>query len=126
MAPVISRFAAGKSVETTISTGSRDVRELRLHLRALILQLQRVDALPSLLVFRGDHIHQAVDHALFCGRKVPPFNARLELSDATDYEVSMTPKTNAGSQTTRPLPRKGLIATILKLVGTANSRKNAL
>ena len=42
------------------------------------------------------------------------------------YSVSMMPNTSEGSHTIRPLPRSGRIATMLKLVGTASSRRKAL
>ena len=42
------------------------------------------------------------------------------------YSASITANTSDGSHTISPLPRSGLTLTMLKLVGTTISRKNAL
>ncbi|MNE44809.1 hypothetical protein D3C80_1390570 [compost metagenome] len=62
--------------------GRGDVGELGLHFRALVGQLQRINAVPGLAVFLADHIHQAVDHALFGVREVAPFDAGLQPAGA--------------------------------------------
>src|SRR5206468_12286815 len=65
----------------------RDVRELRLHLRALVLELERVDAVPGLLVFLGDHVDQAPDDALLGRREVAALDARVVLAGAAEERV---------------------------------------
>src|SRR5450631_2992637 len=51
---------------------------------------------------------------------------RVGYLPAPPNKASMTAKTSDGSQTISPSPRKGLTLTMLKLVGTAISRRKAL
>ena len=67
--------------------GRGDVGELRLHLRALVFQLQRIDADPGLAVFLDDDFHHAQDHALLGGREIAPLDPGLELADAAVERV---------------------------------------
>ena len=67
--------------------GRGDVGELRLHLRALVVQLQRVDAVPGLLVLGDDHLDQARDDALLGGREVAALDAGVELAGAAEQRV---------------------------------------
>mmetsp|Transcript_48327 Transcript_48327/g.117598 ORF Transcript_48327/g.117598 Transcript_48327/m.117598 type:complete len:428 (+) Transcript_48327:250-1533(+) len=67
--------------------GRRDGGELRLHLRALVLQLQRVDALPGLVVLGQDHFDDACDDALLGRREITALDAGVEFADATEQAV---------------------------------------
>ena len=77
--------------------------------------------LSGLLVLGCDDINQAVDHPLLSSGKVTTLNSSLKLSDAAIQRINDT--NTKAAQTTNPLPRNGQMATMLKLVGTANSRK---
>gem|GEM_PF-5866462 len=70
--------------------GRGDVGELRLHLRTLVAQLQRIDAVPGLLVFLADHVDQAVDHALLGVREVTSFDTRLQPARAAVQRIDDT------------------------------------
>src|SRR3989344_5066420 len=86
--------------------GGGNVGKLRLHLRPLVLQLQRVNALQGLFVFSTDHVHQAVDDPLLRGRKIPTFNPCLELAHAA---VQRTDGHNVEVRGYRQLAQKGAV-----------------
>src|SRR6218665_3431221 len=63
------------------------IRELWLHLRALVFELERINALPGFFVFGADHVDQPVDDPLLGRRKIPPLDPGLELAGAAEQGV---------------------------------------
>jgi hypothetical protein len=52
MVPLVSPISSGENdVAHDDFAGRGDVGELRLHFRALVVQLERIDAAPGLVVF---------------------------------------------------------------------------
>ena len=64
-----------------------DVGELRLHLRAHVVELELVDAFPGALVVGHDDVDQAADHLLLGRREIASLDPRRVLAGAAEERV---------------------------------------
>ncbi|MPM98521.1 hypothetical protein SDC9_145709 [bioreactor metagenome] len=65
----------------------RDAGELRVHLRADVLELDCVHRLPSLRIFGEDDAQQALDDALLGGGEITPLDPGMEAAVAAEHVV---------------------------------------
>ena len=123
MAPERSPISIQKRRRDNNLTGRKDIgKPAAFQTAGTPVPMDKYHATP--FVFDTNDINQTVDHTLLWAKNHGP-QYELKLSHSTVQRVN-DPKTARGSQTIKPLPRRGLMATILKFVGTASSRKNAL
>src|SRR5690606_19634931 len=67
--------------------GRGDVRELGLHLRAHVLELEGIDARPGVAIVLADHLEDPVDDALLGRRELASLDPCLESARASEEGV---------------------------------------